>query len=654
MIAVGIISFSMFRFAGDPVNQIVSLDTSAAERAEIRKSLGLDDPVPVQFARYFGNAMQFKFGVSYQFRQPVSNLLMERMPATLELATCATILAMVFGILMGVYSALKRDALLAKIFQAVSLIGISLPTFLIGILLIYLFAVVLGWLPSFGRGEVVRIGRWTTGLLTISGLKALILPSITLGLFQMTLIMRLVRAEMLEVLRTDYIRFARARGLTTRAIHFGHALKNTLVPVITVAGLQFGSVIAFAIITETVFQWPGMGLTVRAGGAKCRYSDHGSLPADGVPDLCHHQSGGRYPLYGCRSAPALHPQPPDLNARYCMSDAVIPHQAEPSAPPARRLPGRWLGRAIESDIFYSFRRSRLTMVAAAVTVVFFLLAIFASVLAVQNPFDPSQLELMNSRIAPLWTADGQSPYLLGTDEQGRDVFSAILYGLRISLTVGVLGVLFSGTLGIVVGLIAGYVGGAVDGLIMRIADVQLTFPAILIALLINGVVKSVFGNRLDAMSTLTVLVFAIGLSFWVQYARTVRGSVMVEKNRDYVAAAQLIGLPGASDHAASRAAERDGADPRDRDHQSRARDHHRGDAVVSGRRHARHHALARHPDPDRQQLPVFRRVVDRRLSRFRAGGADPCHQPARRLAARRAQSEASMMASAAIPEYPTA
>ena len=177
MIAVGIISFSMFRFAGDPVNQIVSLDTPAAERAQIRQSLGLDDPVPVQFARYFANAAQFKFGVSYQFRQPVSSLLKERMPATLELAICATILAMVFGILMGVYSALRRDTLLAKILQAVSLIGISLPTFLIGILLIYLFAVVLGWLPSFGRGEVVHLGWWTTGLLTISGLKALIMPS---------------------------------------------------------------------------------------------------------------------------------------------------------------------------------------------------------------------------------------------------------------------------------------------------------------------------------------------------------------------------------------------------------------------------------------------------------------------------------------------
>ena len=261
MIAVGIIAFAMFRFAGDPVNQIVAIDTSAAERA--------DDPQVARprrsrarcsSCRYFANAAQFKFGISYQFRQPVADLLKERMPATLELAICATIFAMVFGILMGVYSALQRDTVLAKLFQAVSLIGISLPTFLIGILLIYLFSVVLGWLPSFGRGETVQLGWWTTGLLTVSGLKALIMPSITLGLFQMTLIMRLVRAEMLEVLRTDYIRFARARGLTTRAIHFGHALRNTLVPVITVAGLQFGSVIAFAIITETVFQWPGMGL----------------------------------------------------------------------------------------------------------------------------------------------------------------------------------------------------------------------------------------------------------------------------------------------------------------------------------------------------------------------------------------------------------
>jgi peptide/nickel transport system permease protein len=222
-----------------------------------------------------------------------------------------------------------------------------------------------------------------------------------------------------------------------------------------------------------------------------------------------------------------------------MTDAALPDKATANRAASVGL----IRRALDSDIFYSFRRSRLTVVAAIVTLLFFLLAIAAPLIAVQNPFDPSELQLINSRIAPLWTADGQSPFLLGTDEQGRDMLSAILYGLRISLVVGILGVIFSGALGIALGLIAGYFGGAIDALIMRIADVQLTFPAILIALLVNGIAKSLFGNRLDAMSMLGVLVLAIGLSFWVQYARTVRGSVMVEKNKDYVAAAQLIGLP---------------------------------------------------------------------------------------------------------------
>src|SRR5919107_3516995 len=260
LFAVALISFSMFRFAGDPVNQMVGAETPPAERLQIRRSLGLDDPIVVQFGRYVANAAKFEFGISYQFRQPVAQMLKGQMPATLELAAVATLLALVFGILMGVYSALRPHSATAKLFQALSLVGVSLPTFLIGILLIYLFSVTLGWLPSFGRGETVHLGWWSTGLLTTSGLKALIMPSITLGLFQMTLIMRLVRAEMLEVLRTDYIRFARARGLKARTIHFGHALKNTLVPVITIAGLQLGAIIAFAIVTETVFQWPGMGL----------------------------------------------------------------------------------------------------------------------------------------------------------------------------------------------------------------------------------------------------------------------------------------------------------------------------------------------------------------------------------------------------------
>ncbi|MHB2167243.1 ABC transporter permease [Alsobacter sp. R-9] len=260
MITVGLIAFSMFRFVGDPVNQVVSLDTPREQREQIRRDMGLDDPVPVQFFNYMKRAARLDFGISYQFRQPVASLIGERMPATLELAFAAALLALLVGIPMGVYTALRRNSVMASFFMTISLVGVSLPTFLIAILLRYVFSVQLGWLPSFGRGDVVQFGFWSTGLLTLSGLKALILPAVTLGLFQMTLIMRLVRAEMLEVLRTDYIRFARARGLRTRSIHFGHALKNTLVPVITITGLQLGSIIAFALITEYVFQWPGMGV----------------------------------------------------------------------------------------------------------------------------------------------------------------------------------------------------------------------------------------------------------------------------------------------------------------------------------------------------------------------------------------------------------
>ena len=239
---------------------MVGQDTSLEDRLKLREQLGLNDPMPVQFGRFVWKAAQFDFGMSYQLKQPVLGMIAERLPATLELALAAAVFAVAVGIPMGVYTGIHRNSWLSRLFLTISLVGISLPTFLIGILLIYIFAVTLGVLPSFGRGEVVKIGWWSTGFVTVSGLKALVLPAITLGLFQMTLVTRLVRSEMLEVLRTDYIRFARARGLPNRAIHFRHALRNTLVPVITIIGLQVGALIAFAIITETVFQWPGMGL----------------------------------------------------------------------------------------------------------------------------------------------------------------------------------------------------------------------------------------------------------------------------------------------------------------------------------------------------------------------------------------------------------
>jgi peptide/nickel transport system permease protein len=260
MILVGLIAFTLFRFVGDPVNQMVGIETSAQDRELLRQQLGLNDPVVVQFFHFAWNALHLDFGHSYQFKKPVIELIGERFPATMELAIVSAILSLLMGVPIGVYTALRRNSWLAKVLLTLSLIGISLPTFLTGILLIFLFSVTLGWLPSFGRGDVVKLGFWTTGLLTTSGIRALIMPAITLGLFQMTLIMRLVRSEMIEVLRTDYIKFARARGLTNRAVNFGHALKNTLIPVMTIAGLQLGSIIAFAIITETVFQWPGMGL----------------------------------------------------------------------------------------------------------------------------------------------------------------------------------------------------------------------------------------------------------------------------------------------------------------------------------------------------------------------------------------------------------
>jgi peptide/nickel transport system permease protein len=260
MLTVALIAFALFNYVGDPINGMVGQDTSLADRQRLRHELGLDDGFVVQFARFVGRAARGEFGLSYQQARPVGQIILEKLPATLELSLVAAALALIIGVPMGIYTGLHRQSWLSQVLLALSLIGVSLPIFLIGILLILVFAVTLGWLPSFGRGTIVHLGWWSSGLLSIDGWRAIILPAVTLSLFQMTLITRLVRAEMIEVLRTDYIRFARARGLTNRTVNFGHALKNTLVPVITIAGLQLGSIIAFAIITETVFQWPGLGL----------------------------------------------------------------------------------------------------------------------------------------------------------------------------------------------------------------------------------------------------------------------------------------------------------------------------------------------------------------------------------------------------------
>lgn len=260
MILVAAAAFVLFNYVGDPVNNLVGQEASLEDRQALRDRLGLNDPAPVQFVRFVTTALTGDFGISYRMQRPVSDLVAERLPATVELVLVSALIALLLGLPMGVYTAIHRDSLVSRFLLTISLVGVSLPTFVIGIGLIYLFSVTLGWLPSFGRGETIDLGGWTTGLLTLGGLKAILLPAITLGLFQMTFIQRLVRAEMIEVLGTDYIRTARAMGVPQARIHYVYALKNTLLPVITVIGLKLGELIAFSIVTETVFQWPGLGL----------------------------------------------------------------------------------------------------------------------------------------------------------------------------------------------------------------------------------------------------------------------------------------------------------------------------------------------------------------------------------------------------------
>jgi peptide/nickel transport system permease protein len=261
LVAVSLLAFLMFRYLGDPVVAILGANSTGLQREALRREMGLDGPLVLQFLDYIGLMLRGDFGVSYRLGQPVLRVLLERLPATLELALAGMAIAVIAGIPAGIYAALRPESPLSRMTMGVSLIGISMPSFFLGMILIFVFSVKLGWLPSFGRGETVRIGAvWTTGLLTASGLKALLMPALTISAFQIAMIMRLVRAEMLEVLRADFIRFARARGLSNRAVHLRHALRNTLVPVVTVVGLQLGSIIGFAVVTETVFQWPGLGL----------------------------------------------------------------------------------------------------------------------------------------------------------------------------------------------------------------------------------------------------------------------------------------------------------------------------------------------------------------------------------------------------------
>ncbi|GAA5541771.1 MULTISPECIES: ABC transporter permease [Brucella/Ochrobactrum group] len=260
MLAVALLAFLIFRLAGDPVEMMANEQMTQADRDNLRERLGLNDGLMTQYTRFVVNAAQGNFGISYRNGQDVLGLIAERFPATLELVLVATLISLLLGLPLGVLTAIKRGKWYTEGLQFLSIVGVSLPSFVVGILLILVFSVTLGWFPAFGRGDVVQLGWWSTGLLTHSGRIAILLPAIALSLYQVTLVMRLVRAEMLEVLRSDYVKFARARGIPRWRIYFRHALRNCLMPVVTMTAMNVGSLIAFALITETVFQWPGMGM----------------------------------------------------------------------------------------------------------------------------------------------------------------------------------------------------------------------------------------------------------------------------------------------------------------------------------------------------------------------------------------------------------
>lgn len=259
MLTVTFIAFMIFRFLGDPVQLMLNPQATQVERDELRERLGLNQAPVMQFATFVGNAATGEFGISYRNQKEVGALIAERFPATFELVLIATVAALLIGVPLGVYAAIRPSSAVARFLHIGSMVGVSLPAFVIGILLILVFSVELQWLPAFGRGQVVDLGWWQTGFLTPSGRAALIMPAISLASFEIAFVMRLVTAEMLEALRSDYVKFARARGLRDRSIHFRHALRNCLMPVITVVGMMIGDLIAFALVTETVFQWPGMG-----------------------------------------------------------------------------------------------------------------------------------------------------------------------------------------------------------------------------------------------------------------------------------------------------------------------------------------------------------------------------------------------------------
>ncbi|EKO3558202.1 ABC transporter permease [Vibrio metschnikovii] len=260
MFVISLVAFAIQDNLGDPLRELVGQSVSEAQRQAMRDELGLNDPFLVKYSRFLGAAIKGDLGTSYFFKRPAAEVILDKLVATLELVFAATVIIITLSIPLGVYSAIHPKRLFSKLIMAGSSIGISIPVFLTAIMLMYVFSIELGWLPSYGRGQTTNVFGWQSGLFNLNGLSHLVLPSIALSSIMLPLFIRLVRAEMLEVLNSEYIKFAKAKGLAMNKIYFQHALKNTLLPVLTVGGVQIGTMVAYTILTETVFQWPGTGL----------------------------------------------------------------------------------------------------------------------------------------------------------------------------------------------------------------------------------------------------------------------------------------------------------------------------------------------------------------------------------------------------------
>jgi peptide/nickel transport system permease protein len=521
MVVMSAVVFAGIYVIGDPVAMMISPDASEVEREAVRVTLGLDQPMWRQYLTFVDDALHGDFGKSFLAGQPAMGLIFERMPATMELAVASLILSLLIGLPMGVYAGLRPHAPGSKAIMTGSILGFSLPNFWVGLMLIMVFAVLLPdlipwWprLPASGRGTTVNLLGVPVSFLTADGLLHLILPALTLAFYKGALIVRLARATAREVLPMDYIKFARAKGLSENRIVGVHVLKNIMIPIATVSGLEFGQTVAFAVVTETVFSWPGMQAFDRFHPA-ARPAGGGGLPRGHRLLLRDPQSRGRPALFGPRSESS------SREPRHMTDSALEPVAVVRPQTPFQR---------VVSD----FCESRLAVFGLVLVAISAFVALFAPWISPQNPFDIASLDLLDAKVPPgTVSGDGKMVYWLGTDGQARDMLSAIFYGMRISLFVGTVSVVVALAIGVVVGLVAAYAGGKVDALLMRIVDLMLSFPAILVALIL----LSVLGKGIDKV------LFALILVQWAYFARAARGAALVERNKEYVEAATCLALP---------------------------------------------------------------------------------------------------------------